>query len=189
MLENLYVSTHSRLKAAGSIWMFQILHDVVSTHSRLKAAGVIFGWFAPESMSFNTQPPEGGWVGPNLHCLASAVSTHSRLKAAGYWLLLTMTRIQGFNTQPPEGGWESGHITGAERACFNTQPPEGGWIISQTNNDIFITVSTHSRLKAAGEIWNALCHYTDVSTHSRLKAAGLIRVMLSQKILFQHTAA
>ena len=34
--------------------------------------------------------------------------------------------------------------------CFNTQPPEGGWLlIVQTL--LRYSVSTHSRLKAAGE--------------------------------------
>ena len=33
-------------------------------------------------------------------------------------------------------------------------------------------VSTHSRLKAAGDVYVRLCYSLDVSTHSRLKAAG-----------------
>ena len=33
--------------------------------------------------SFNTQPPEGGWVGSYLNKITGDVSTHSRLKAAG----------------------------------------------------------------------------------------------------------
>ena len=32
---------------------------------------------------FNTQPPEGGCFGQNLHCLTFRVSTRSRPKAAG----------------------------------------------------------------------------------------------------------
>ena len=55
----------------------------VSTHSRLKAAGSGGDIQNAALLSFNTQPPEGGWDG--------------RLKAA--------VRIDGFNTQPPEGGW------------------------------------------------------------------------------------
>ena len=31
---------------------------------------------------FNTQPPEGGCFGQNLHCLTFRVSTRSRPKAA-----------------------------------------------------------------------------------------------------------
>ena len=33
--------------------------------------------------SFNTQPPEGGWVNANDFMLTQKVSTHSRPKAAG----------------------------------------------------------------------------------------------------------
>ena len=35
--------------------------------------------------------------------------------------------------------------------CFNTQPPEGGWRRSAVSSRS-ITVSTHSRLKAAGDL-------------------------------------
>ena len=55
------VSTHSRLKAAGSTAGFPADAAAVSTHSRLKAAGSV--WFVPG--------------------LPRQVSTHSRLKAAG----------------------------------------------------------------------------------------------------------
>ena len=34
--------------------------------------------------------------------------------------------------------------------CFNTQPPEGGWTRCDVAKD-FYNVSTHSRLKAAGD--------------------------------------
>ena len=54
-----------------------------------------------------------------------------------------------FNTQPPEGGWFRAVRQTIHGNSFNTQPPEGGW---QNNKKslIFINVSTHSRLKAAG---------------------------------------
>nr|DAQ97078.1 MAG TPA: hypothetical protein [Herelleviridae sp.] len=35
---------------------------MVSTHSRPKAAGSCRPMFLPNDDSFNTQPPEGGWV-------------------------------------------------------------------------------------------------------------------------------
>ena len=38
--------------------------------------------------------------------------------------------------------------------------------------EIFILVSTHSRLKAAGNLSDDDFEYLMVSTHSRLKAAG-----------------
>ena len=78
--------------------------------------------------SFNTQPPEGGWV--DWYCTkkpANSVSTHSRPKAAGRVRYRHTTFSQRFNTQPPEGGWAEGVKQIGERKCFNTQPPEGGW--------------------------------------------------------------
>ena len=81
------------------------------------------------SISFNTQPPEGGWLS----------------RAAGW------TAARSFNTQPPEGGWLKFSDAEKYRDSFNTQPPEGGWadpaIFSQNGG-----VSTHSRLKAAGAV-------------------------------------
>ena len=78
-------------------------------------------------LSFNTQPPEGGWLiafstvssdlvsthsrlkaagsGVNLELLRQQVSTHSRLKAAGRKTALPFQLFNSFNTQPPEGGW------------------------------------------------------------------------------------
>ena len=57
-------------------------------------------------------------------------------------------------------------------SSFNTQPPEGGWFdtakIAKSE-----TVSTHSRLKAAGFFPKGIYYLKHgVSTHSRLKAAG-----------------
>ena len=56
-----------------------------------------------------------------------------------------------FNTQPPEGGW-AGRIDRAEcpTSGFNTQPPEGGWMLVSRVTGL-VPVSTHSRLKAAGQ--------------------------------------
>ena len=57
---------------------------IVSTHSRLKAAGRNPRPSTDRSQSFNTQPPEGGWITPIIDTPKdSEVSTHSRLKAAG----------------------------------------------------------------------------------------------------------
>ena len=57
----------------------------VSTHSRLKAAGHIFKPCLIQQISFNTQPPEGGWFYRAASCITTqTVSTHSRLKAAGW---------------------------------------------------------------------------------------------------------
>ncbi|MGN6960454.1 hypothetical protein, partial [Neisseria sp. P0014.S006] len=56
----------------------------VSTHRRLKAAGRTEHGFFQTNISFNTQPPEGGWPHrPVGQGGTQKVSTHSRLKAAG----------------------------------------------------------------------------------------------------------
>ena len=77
------VSTHSRLKAAGRLAVDDGRVSVVSTHSRLKAAGIGGVYCSDRRVSFNTQPPEGGWLKPFGVTAKITVSTHSRLKAAG----------------------------------------------------------------------------------------------------------
>ncbi len=113
---------------------------------------------------FNTQPPEGGWTVGNHDHIALAVSTHSRRiwqrragcfntqPPEGGWGLsaLFFDSFLCFNTQPPEGGWDGLFRWPLLNCCFNTQPPKGGWLI-QFVYLIAETVSTHSRLKAAGE--------------------------------------
>ena len=101
-------------------------------------------------VSFNTQPPEGGWgLPPSQLSRFFHVSTHSRPKAAGVAVIL-------------DGVPKAFQHTAARRrlvvnrvaACrvihsFNTQPPEGGW---RLRLQLFCkhVVSTHSRPKAAG---------------------------------------
>ena len=122
------VSTHSRLKAAGTHGIPELTIPTVSTHSRLKAAGRAGRSHSPNRPSFNTQPPEGGWefklpefefgqdVSTHSRLKAAGgivdkgsykitVSTHSRLKAAGFIPFLQTPSEKRFNTQPPEGGW------------------------------------------------------------------------------------
>ena len=77
----------------------------------------------------------------------------------------------GFNTQPPEGGWAVSDTAARAATGFNTQPPEGGWA-EMARRQAEWEVSTHSRLKAAGQYRYAGRLYGGVSTHSRLKAAG-----------------
>ena len=78
------VSTHSRLKAAGNEPERAARESRVSTHSRLKAAGKFGDYAGLATQGFNTQPPEGGWLLPAAIGIAVKVSTHSRLKAAGF---------------------------------------------------------------------------------------------------------
>ena len=99
------VSTHSRPKAAGinhgnSLFFKMFQHTAarrrletdfqglslpfaVSTHSRPKAAGGGLARLRKRMASFNTQPPEGGWIDVSYSVYLYVVSTHSRPKAAG----------------------------------------------------------------------------------------------------------
>ena len=82
---------------------------------------------------------------------------------------------KGFNTQPPEGGWSQRYIHFWVESSFNTQPPEGGWALIKFLMLDNVSVSTHSRLKAAGQACiDRGIVIKRVSTHSRLKAAGLL---------------
>ena len=48
----------------GGWWRFGMtagLDRAVSTHSRLKAAGSLKTKSLPSTLGFNTQPPKGGW--------------------------------------------------------------------------------------------------------------------------------
>ena len=186
----LYVSTHSRPKAAGFFKQRICKLLYVSTHSRPKAAGFFIWRTKNANHCFNTQPPEGGW-----HDEMFDVVFH-----------------RGFNTQPPEGGWGVGgradslvplfqHTAARRRlasvqpgmtwltGCFNTQPPEGGWGNEQNSSDSNFNVSTHSRPKAAGLIISGVVLVPRVSTHSRPKAAGFSAMCISCHKPFQHTAA
>ena len=69
---HLNVSTHSRPKAAGIFSARFIFRSVVSTHSRPKAAGFLLLLVNKVTDSFNTQPPEGGWL--IYHSVSDAMS-------------------------------------------------------------------------------------------------------------------
>ena len=208
------VSTHSRPKAAGpctavmwTCWMFQL------TAARRRLAEGWYGkngskWFQLTAArrrlatrpilnvtldSFNSQPPEGGWLGNAVAWCNDHVSTHSRPKAAGKHSGTSTSQKNSFNSQPPEGGWVIArlHRTGivvsthsrpkaAGITASNSKPrnmfqltaarrrldPIGGLLRLQ------VSVSTHSRPKAAGPVARDLLQFLDVSTHSRPKAAG-----------------
>ena len=117
--------------------------------------------------SFNTQPPEGGWLeAANTHH-QFGVSTHSRPKAAGTAIRFSSRHCNGFNTQPPEGGWAG-------------KPHE--YITDQR----FQHTAARRRLAGyAGSCGNLV----SVSTHSRPKAAGAMTRWLTAAPAFQHTAA
>ena len=102
-------------------------------------------------LSFNTQPPEGGWrqtaTAAALQTLFQHTAARRRLGVILFcrvWgrlfqhtaarrrlvILIHYKSGQGdvcFNTQPPEGGWLSLRGRLFLEYSFNTQPPEGGW--------------------------------------------------------------
>ena len=99
----------------------------VSTHSRLKAAGSGRLRACTAQSCFNTQPPEGGWHVVRLWRLADDVSTHSRLKAAGTLPILRAVR-HCVSTHSRLKAAGSHRVPDSNTArSFNTQPPEGGW--------------------------------------------------------------
>ena len=87
----------------------------------------------------------GGFIEP---VLAVKVSTHSRPKAAG--LASDDLRHQyRFQHTAARRRLTSYEVKKFPSASFNTQPPEGGWTIRKAKRQP-LTVSTHSRPKAAG---------------------------------------
>ena len=126
------------------------LKSVVSTHSRLKAAGSNNAKILITTKRFNTQPPEGGWE--LLMFDDFYKGRFNTQPPEGGWLILPDwdSSIRCFNTQPPEGGWDPLGVVRQAIKCFNTQPPEGGWNHPCFGKCKSRRVSTHSRPKAAG---------------------------------------
>ena len=171
-LSCIIVSTHSRPKAAGFLMYRKCDLVDVSTHSRPKAAGLyIYRQFAFQMFQHTAARRRLG-APTCIALLHRPVSTHSRPKAAGSQTTGFSILLAGFNTQPPEGGWAMRTPTVFPECGFNTQPPEGGWLpLSPCPHTI--SVSTHSRPKAAGKSKQKPANRNAVSTHSRPKAAGL----------------
>ena len=124
----LLVSTHSRPKAAGTLWTRHSLPPKCFNTQPPEG-----GWQGAVGKialgaGFNTQPPEGGWLGALLPAaILPPVSTHSRPKAAGLDNTILHLKLYGFQHTAARRrlvglmGEKSGY------PCFNTQPPEGGW--------------------------------------------------------------
>ena len=100
------VSTRSRPKAAGQLDRLDLLRLPVSTRSRPKAAGEHLGMRQNGQACFNTQPPEGGWLG-GLACkhVIRVMFQHAAARRRLDTKRRTKCQTQSFNTQPPEGGW------------------------------------------------------------------------------------
>ena len=124
------VSTHSRPKAAGKYTNHHMMPDGVSTHSRPKAAGYFIYVGGAEMKSFNSQPPEGGWVWPT-----SPVSD-------GYRFQLTAARRRLAGGVRHVAGGGAFQLTAARRRL----------VVNIGIKLVIFIVSTHSRAKAAG-LW------------------------------------
>ena len=185
------VSTHSRPKAAGyyscGIFYFRDGFQHTAARRRLDTD------YIPAlhtTISFNTQPPEGGWGFVSKQERAFLVSTHSRPKAAGFIVIsLIVGQEVSTHSRPKAAGtvWAIPHWS---LPCFNTQPPEGGWDNSNGEPLLYITVSTHSRPKAAGAAIPPasakLCLFQHTAARRRLVFQRWLFVC---DIGFQHTAA
>ena len=146
----LYVSTHSRPKAAGGVIMGQDFGQPEFQHTaarrrlgELRWRNRSFVWFqhtaarrrldciwARDSLSLlfqHTAARRRLVVKFMADLNRYKVSTHSRPKAAGRHIHNHISKSHRFNTQPPEGGWARGQTSQRPPARFNTQPPEGGW--------------------------------------------------------------
>ena len=140
--------------------------------------------------SFNSQPPEGGWIRNGVY----------QVRFNGFQLTAARRRLATKRAK-----------ISTSSSCFNSQPPEGGWLFSRSGRrfpTLFQLTAARRRLEIPprmdGVKW--LFQLTAarrrlvksfegvdivwvVSTHSRPKAAGALprqKVMFS---VFQLTAA
>ena len=141
-------------------------------------------------VGFNTQPPEGGWL--HQQSQDSDRSSFNTQPPEGGWMAsaLRSSTSSCFNTQPPEGGWAHGGYTFSDSHGFNTQPPEGGWtahMVQEDTSEMFQHTAARRRL---GYRPVSKISRLPVSTHSRPKAAGeLWQRLRVLETVFQHTAA
>ena len=148
----MWVSTHSRPKAAAEKVFASNAKQGVSTHSRPKAAANIFK-ISFDSILFQHTAARrrlqmckyAFTLGRGFQHTAARrrllfwlffvlyqwfVSTHSRPKAAASKLVTLCPINTGFNTQPPEGGCKGVSMNFCTPFGFNTQPPEGGCVLT-----------------------------------------------------------
>ena len=141
-------------------------------------------------LSFNTQPPEGGWRRLCRSALAGQrVSTHSRPKAAGFRPdLAILDDIVSTHSRPKAAGYHiKTHLDNLH--MFQHTAARRRLDVPLSRRAIALLVSTHSRPKAAGAHARHAACGLGVSTHSRPKAAGACLRPPRRQNLFQHTAA
>ena len=146
---------------------------MVSTHSRPKAAGLLIMDTIMDKFSFNSQPPEGGWL--------------------MRWCRLVKCRLFQLTAARRRLACAFQHGQSSGLVSTHSRPKAAGFAVRYAF--ILMDVSTHSRPKAAGSVALSYCHALalfqltaarrrlvglpmslsimfDVSTHSRPKAAG-----------------
>ena len=117
---------------------------------------------------FNTQPPEGGWIGGCRY----------------------LPRIPGFNTQPPEGGWAVLRLGFRPDIAFQHTAARRRLGCCIRDNPDRCHVSTHSRLKAAGALVSTHRRRSGCfNTQPPEGGWGQPSQRLTPGIVFQHTAA
>ena len=103
--------------------------ETVSTHSRPKAAGSGVSFLYQDTLCFNTQPPEGGWIfQTKVPSNFQNVSTHSRPKAAGEANAARLATDKMFQHTAARRRLGETNRSRPKLRRFNTQPPEGGWL-------------------------------------------------------------
>ena len=164
----LFVSTHSRPKAAGCVAPIPSADGQVSTHSRPKAAGPGGNGYPFSKSCFNTQPPEGGW------CFETFFDHSQRC----------------FNTQPPEGGWCCNWECQILKLLFQHTAARRRLGHSDRRYKLDRKVSTHSRPKAAGSR-HSTRQPASSCFNTQPPEGGWLTLFLAifHKSAFQHTAA
>ena len=144
------VSTHSRPKAAGRCVLQRRRLAAVSTHSRPKAAGrFLLDAYNKSGVSTHSRPKAAGGMYSGIGFVLT-VSTHSRPKAAGRCASSDAGFKFCFNSQPPEGGWASLEQRRMTNSTFQLTAARRRLVEQISVVRLSITVSTHSRPKAAG---------------------------------------
>ena len=142
------VSTHSRPKAAVAGVAIPVCFGISFQHTAARRRLFLVNFFNCRPLSFNTQPPEGGWSIMVMELLLVRVSTHSRPKAAVssrclmfVWPLFqhTAARRRLMSDRKPKYRMKKFQHTAARRRLLRCK----------NSSRRFAMVSTHSRPKAA----------------------------------------
>ena len=184
------VSTHSRPKAAGAALVI-IPNAGMFQHTAARRRLGEFLAYANAELSFNTQPPEGGWpLPPNDENGKDDLFQHTAARRRLGFGSTSRQTPKRFQHTAARRRLESAAALPPATSCFNTQPPEGGWFYNVGHSKPRERVSTHSRPKAAGGIQGAGCrHRRCFNTQPPEGGWANPRSSVSESALFQHTAA